>query len=64
MDALKFTLFSEFVTMFICGLIHLSMFFTKQYFPLFIYPMMAGIVLAICLFAVYVVTPIYNRFFS
>lgn len=62
MNALKFISFIEFIAMFVCGAMHLILFFSKQNFPLEIYPLIAGIVLICCLLVVYVFAPLADRF--
>ena len=62
MNVLKFILFMEFIAMFMCGSTHLILFFSKQQFPLIMYPLLAGILLVACLFAVYVLVPLSEWF--
>lgn len=58
MDVLKFILFIEFIAMFVCGAMHLIVFFSRQDFLLEIYPIIAGIVLVCTLLVVYVFAPL------
>lgn len=48
--------------MFVCGAMHLILFFSKQKFPLEMYPLIAGIVLICCLLVVYVFAPLGDWF--
>ena len=62
MNVLKFILFIEFIAMFVCGSMHLILFFSRQKFPLEMYPFIAGIVLVVCLLVVYVFAPLGEGF--
>jgi len=58
MNVLKFILFIEFIAMFVCGSMHLILFFSRQKFPLEMYPLIAVIVLICCLLTIYVFAPL------
>ena len=62
MNVLKFILFMEFMAMFVCGSMHLTLFFSKQKFPLEMYSLIAVIVLVVCLLVVYVFAPLAEWF--
>ena len=64
MNVFKFILFIEFIAMFVCGAMHLIMFFSRQDFPLEMYPIIAGIVLLCSLLVVYVFAPLCEWFMS
>ena len=64
MNVFKFILFIEFIAMFVCGAMHLIMFFSRQDFSLEMYPIIAGIVLVCYLLVVYVFAPLGEWFLS
>jgi hypothetical protein len=64
MKTIKFIVFIELIAMFVTGASHLVAYFTKQAFPLSVYPMMFGIVLVCILLVIYVITPFGEWFLS
>lgn len=63
-DLLKYIIFLEVVAMFACGLIHLVAFLTNNKWDLLMYPLFFGVALLICLFVVFILTPLIEWFYE